>query len=173
MRRFLLITSVILIGCGAGHAQSLMGTSALGATSPLSTPGSTASSATGIPLGATEIDPGGLSPTVSSNCGGSASYSGMFGTSTGTTGSAPGTSSTFDGGGLTSTSSCTSSGVAVSSGTASPLSSPGSNSGFTLNGGTIPLGATEMDSGGISPMPFPMPGSATPCVGSLASMTGC
>jgi hypothetical protein len=30
-----------------------------------------------------------------------------------------------------------------------------------------------MDSGGISPMPFPMPGSATPCVGSLASMTGC
>jgi hypothetical protein len=66
--------------------------------------------------------------------------------------------STFDGGGFgsTTTSICGSSGASVntatSTGTASPLSSAGTNSNFTLNGGTIPLGSTEINNAGVSPL---------------------
>jgi hypothetical protein len=66
--------------------------------------------------------------------------------------------STFDGGGFgsTMTSVCASPGASVntatSTGTASPLSTMGTNSNFTLNGGTIPLGSTEIDSAGVSPL---------------------
>ena len=71
MRRLLVIAVALLLGCGAGHAQSVIGAPAMGATSPLGTlgstplgtPGSTTpGSPTGIPFGATELDPGGLSP---------------------------------------------------------------------------------------------------------------
>src|SRR5437763_6460744 len=132
----------MLFGCCAPHAQSATTTSGLGATSPLGMLGSSGAtgSGTGIPLGATEIDPGGLSP-VSSSCN-----SGMT--------SMSGTSSIFDGGGsnstgsASSTSSCTSSNNVTSAGTASPLSMPGTSSGLTLNGRTIPLGATEIGSAG-------------------------
>jgi hypothetical protein len=41
---------------------------------------------------------------------------------------------------------------AASTGTAPPLSSMGTNSNFTLNGGTIPLGSTEIDGAGVSPL---------------------
>ena len=66
MRLLPLVAAAVLFGCGAAHAQSAMTTSGLGATSPLGMLGSNASTGsnggTGIPLGATEIDPGGLSP---------------------------------------------------------------------------------------------------------------
>ena len=141
-----LITAAILLGSDAAHAQSAMTTPGLGATSPLGMLGSSTSggsnSPTGIPLGATEIDPGGLSPAPVSNCNTSGSVAGAV----------------FDGGGSGSTmaSACASTSAsaasATSTGTAFPLSSVGTNSNFTLNGGTIPLGSTEIDSAGVSPL---------------------
>lgn len=177
MRRLIAIAAVILMSCGAGHAQTSMSTPAMGATSPLGTLGPSGSSGTGIPLGATEIDPGGVSPTVTVNC--NASGSGLSGTNaSGMTGMTIGATSTFDGGGLTavpstnSTSSCTSSQTLSPGGTASPLSNSGGSSSSTLNGGTIPLGAIEMDSGGVSPIiTVPAPTSATPCAG-FTTMAG-
>jgi len=79
MRILSLIAAVVLLGCGAAHAQSVMTVPGMGATSPLSVLGSSASSgsnsATGIPLGATEIDPGGLSPAPMSNASASSATS--------------------------------------------------------------------------------------------------
>jgi len=87
MRRLVAIAAVILMGCGAGHAQTSMSTPAMGATSPLGTLGPSGSSGTGIPLGATEIDPGGVSPTVTVNCNASGFGSGLSGmNASGTTG---------------------------------------------------------------------------------------
>jgi len=173
MRRLLVITAALLISCGAGHAQNAMSTPAIGPTSPLGSLGSLGSSGsmgTGLPLGATEVDPGGLSPATGTNCSASGGGSGLAGTS------GAGTTSTFDGGGLSgsstiSASGCTSSQVLSSGGTASPLSNPSGSSSLTLGGGAIPLGATEMDSGGVSPMiTVPGPNGGTPCLGSTTTM---
>jgi hypothetical protein len=186
MRVFLVLAAAVMLGCGAGHAQSPTGIpamgSAMGATSPLGTLGSSAptgsNGGTGIPLGATEIDPGGLSPTASSTCNASgSSYSGLSGSSGSGMASMSGTNSSFDGGGFSSTgsvssmSSCTSTNSLSSSGSASPLSIAGTNPGLTLNGGTIPLGATEIDNGGVSPLiGVPMPSTMTlPCIGSTTN----
>src|SRR5262245_28767890 len=140
MRILSLIAAVVLLGCGAAHAQSVMTVPGMGATSPLGVLGSSASSgsnsATGIPLGATEIDPGGLSPAPMSNCNTSgSSNSAMSSGMTGSSGSGI-TGSIFDGGGFgsTMTSACVSTSAsassATSSGTASPLSPTTTNSNF-------------------------------------------
>jgi len=64
MRRLFVAAAAVLFSCEIGLAQSLMTTPAMRGTSPLGMLGSTSSgTATGIPLGATEIDPGGLGPT--------------------------------------------------------------------------------------------------------------
>lgn len=164
MRVLSLVAAVILFGCTVAHAQSVMSPSGLGPTSPLGVPGSSASSGsnspTGIPLGATEIDPGGLSPAPLSNfsTSGFTANSGMSSGMTGLNGSGIGSTSTmgstFDGGGFgsTTTSPGASVNTATSTGTASPLSTMGTSSNFTLNGGTIPLGSTEINSGGVSPL---------------------
>src|SRR4051794_8269321 len=92
MPRMLLTIAALLLSCEAVPAQNAVVRSALGATSPLSGLGSPTSGApTGIPLGATEIDPGGLSPLPCSSLAGS-SQSGAS-----QSGGAAGT--TFDGGG--------------------------------------------------------------------------
>jgi hypothetical protein len=188
MPRLPAIIAALLLTCGASQAQTSTGTSAMGATSPLGIPGSagaSGTSVTGIPLGATEIDPGGLSPS-SLNCGMNGFSPLSTSTGSGMTGTTTSTSSTFDGGGST-LSGCTSASTSVSSsGTASPLSTPGTGSSFTLNGGTVPLGSTEINSGGISPMitvpapaiptySIPAPtiptfiSPTTPCAGSTAT----
>ena len=189
MRVLSLIAVAILFGCGSAHAQNATTNAPIGATSPLGMIGSSAlsgsNSASGIPLGATEIDPGGLSPAPLSNCstGGSANSgmsSGMAGSSASGMGSMPGTGSTFDGGGFgsTTTSVCASPGGSVNTatptGTAPPLSTTGTNSNFNLNGGTLPLGSTEIDSGGVSPLiTVPMPNSLLPsCTGATTSSSG-
>ena len=67
------------------------------------------------------------------------------------------------GGGLSSTSCTTGTQQVSPNGTASPLSGPGSN--LMLNGGAIPLGATEVDNGRLSPLiitPLPVPGVTVP-----------
>src|ERR1700730_5289004 len=181
MRVFIALAAVVMLGCGVAPAQSptsipAMG-SAMGATSPLGMLGSSTSTGsnggTGIPLGATEIDPGGLSPTASSNCNASGANSGLSGSSGSGMTSMSGTNSTFDGSGFSSTGSMSSTSVCGSSnitstGVASPLSTSGTTSSTTLNGGTIPLGATEIDNGGVSPLiGVPMPSTMTlPCTGS-------
>ena len=126
MQRLFVITAVILVGCGAARAQNSPNGSvmnpAVGITSPLGVPGSNGSGGTGIPLGATEIDPGGLSQSVTANCDAGGSYMGTSGTgASGMTGAV----STFDGGGLA--------GVGSALSPCSP-------------------GATEIGSAGISPM---------------------
>jgi hypothetical protein len=194
MRLLPLLAAAVLFGSGAAHAQSAMTGAGMGTTSPLATSplgilGSSASggsnSTTGIPLGATEIDPGGLSPAPISNCNtsDSAAYSGMSSGMTGLSGSGMASmpvGSAFDGGGFDSTTSsaCASTSASASSapsgGLASPLSSMGTNSNFTLNGGTIPLGSTEIDSAGVSPLiTTPMSNSLLPsCVGSTTGNYG-
>ena len=163
MQKVCAIVAAILFSCGAIQAQGVTGTPGMGGSSPLGIPGSTGSYAgTGIPLGATEINPGGLSPAPSANC-----------SSTNSGSSVSDTNSTFDGGGyspagsVASTSNCASPTVS-STGTASPLSTSGSNSGLSQAGSTIPLGATEIDSGGVSPLitVSPPTSTTTPCVGS-------
>jgi hypothetical protein len=190
MKLLPLTVAAILFGCGAAQAQSVMISPGMGATSPLGVPGSSApsgsNSPTGIPLGATEIDPGGLSPAPLSNCNASGfaansgMSSGMTGSSASGLGSTPTMGSTFDGGGFgsTTTSACASPGASVntatSTGTTSPLSTMGTNSNFTLNGGAIPLGSTEINSGGVSPLIIvPMSSGSLPsCAGATTSNSG-
>src|SRR4029077_6319373 len=109
MRVVSVIAAAVLLGCSAAHAQSPMTTPGMPATSPLGMVGSSISSGsnniTGIPLGATEVDPGGLSPAAGAICNASgSSSSGMSSGMTSASGSAmasmSGASSTFDGGGF-------------------------------------------------------------------------
>jgi hypothetical protein len=171
MQRLFVVTAVILIGCGAARAQNLPNVSvmnpAVRLTSPLGIPGSNGSGGTGIPLGATEIDPGGLSQSVTPNCDAGGTYMGTSGTgASGMTGAA----SDFDGGGLAGVGSalspCSPSASVSSIGAASLLSTPTASSTFRLNGGAVPLGATEIGSAGISPM---ISSQATPCTGALST----
>lgn len=152
MQRTSLIIVALLFSCSASYSQT-MNTQALGATSALGIPGSSGSgtSSTGIPLGATEIDPGGMSTAIGTTC------------------------STFDGGGLTTpapmaaASDCTSSPNLSSRGTASPLSTPGSSTSSALNGSTIPLSSTELSNAGVSPIiTIQAPSTESNTIGSTA-----
>jgi len=144
MRRFLPTLAAVLTLSAAAHAQvsgaaSAVGASAMGTTSPLGVLGATSSPLTsGIPLNATQINPGGLSPMPIDPCA---------------TPSPTTPSGTFDGGGLAG---CTTTAVQPPlngqslSGTASPLTSPGSDP--AQSGATVPLNAIEIDNAGISPL---------------------
>jgi hypothetical protein len=155
MRRILATLAAILTLSGAAHAQVPGNSPAMGATSPLGMPGAgTAPVTSGIPLGATEINPGGLSPMPDALAG-TACPSNSTTTSSGT----------FDGGGLTG---CTAASQPSLSGTASPLAAPGSDP--AQNGATIPLNATEITNGGISP-PIVAPMTVAPSTTSTISPT--
>jgi len=172
MRRFLMAALTLLFACAASDAQTTIAPSGMGATSPLGTMGSSGASgftAAGVSLGATEINPGGLGPTVGSSCNASGSTGGS-----GTTSSAP---STFDGGGMTSSNNC-----ATTSSGGSTSSQP-STSSSSVVGRSIPLGATETGIAGLSPLlVVPVPNTSTyggstpvttPCAtGSASSTTG-
>ena len=199
MRRLFIAAVAILLSCEAGLAQTTT-IPGIGLTSPLGIPGSTASVSglpTGIPLGATEINPGGIGPmpigptTPTASCLGIGSSSSgtmigsaglgtmatgaMSGTMTGGLSGTGGTTSSFDGGGMGSaltSGGCPlpSSSVVSSAGTASPM--PGTIGTTRLDGGVIPLGATETNSAGISPLVgVPAPSTAvTPCIGSTTTV---
>ena len=148
MLRLAVMAAALLVGGAPAYAQGTTSAPPIGATSPLGSLGSAFPTLqSGIPLGATEIDPGGLSPLPCA--------------ATGTLSSpTAGTGSTFDGGGsigtatgmLTAGPCGSASGPPASAGIASPLSTPGRGPGFALNGGTIPLGATEIGGPGLSPI---------------------
>jgi hypothetical protein len=161
---------------GMGTTSPLAVSPGMGTTSPLGGTGSVGQ--VGIPLGSTELNPGGLSPDALGSTPGS-SLCGTNGTSVtgnvtpGIGGSGiAGSTSTFDGGGNAGVSGpCSSvpSGGTVS-GTQNPFTS-GTAAGSTLGIGTVPLGATELGGAGISPMvpgpgPAPTLNPASPCVGS-------
>jgi hypothetical protein len=187
MRRLLSVAAAMLLLGGAPAISQVASTGSgaspgMGMTSPLGGTGSVGP--VGIPLGSTELDPGGLSPgplgstTSTSLCG----TNGTSMTATGMAGTA-GSSSTFDGGGNVGVSGLCGSvplGGTVS-GTQS-LSASGALAGSTLGIGTIPLGATEIGSAGISPMepapgpaptlnlsPFPTLSPSSSCAGSATT----
>ena len=188
MRRPLVVLITMWLSCGLTHAQSTTAMPGIGATSPLGVLGSTASG-TGIPLGATEIDPGGLSPAPS-NTMNSASVCTTLATTGGSSsamgsGMSEGSGSSFDGGGLsgtasgvTSTGGCPNATTPSNFGTASPQSTSGAGTSSIgrpqLRGGTIPLGAFELGNAGVSPMiGVPAPNSlTTPCAGSTTGLSG-
>jgi hypothetical protein len=131
---------VWLSTCAVGVAQVSL-TPGMGATSPLGSGSSGFNTQpNGIPLGATELNPGGLSP---SPC------AGMTASGSGVAGTLP----TFDGGSLTSNSSaCTSSTAGSSAGIGGPPQF-GSTTGEPAAGNsTIPLGSTELGTAGESPV---------------------
>lgn len=175
--RFLAVALTFLCACAASSAQTTVTPSGMGATSPLDAMG--ASGASGsigprVPLGATEIDPRGLSPLPGSTCNATGSTGGTSSTSS--------ASSTFDGGGMaSSSSSCT-----TISGSGASLAQSSTSSSSVI-GSTIPLGATETGTNGVSPIlavPLPStsdmtygtrpPGTMTPCASgsSATSATG-
>jgi hypothetical protein len=193
MRRIGISIVMLVLSSGLAAAQTAapgsLGASALGVTSPFGMLGSNPVGPTGIPLGSTELNFGGLSPapitplssTTSCFATTFGTTSGMSGTGTtvsGMAGTGAATSNfTFDGGGSAPslTGGCTSVPVGTaggSAGTASPLSNPGTPGLATLNGGTIPLGATELNSAGLSPIvPVQGPTTTTGTTTTSGSMT--
>jgi hypothetical protein len=134
-------TAALFLSCGVGLAQLAPqpNASGLGLTSPLGMPGNAAAPVgpVGIPFGATGLSPGGLSPapfdpTASNSLCSSAMPSGL---SSGSTDSSAAC-------GLTAT-------AGAVSGTL-----PSAGGGFmgSVGNGAIPLGATELDNPGLSPM---------------------
>ena len=179
MRHFLTTLAALLLGCGAAFAQMappIVGAPAMGATSPLGVLGATSSvGPVGIPMGATELAPGGLSPApLDPTANTDPCFSaGVSSTTTGSTstfdgsGMSPGTTQGLASFGLSSgpmglSGSC---GPGTSAGTASGTASTSILGGATagaLPGGGIPLGATELNNAGVSPM-FTPPIVASPC----------
>ncbi|SEF10267.1 hypothetical protein SAMN05444161_8402 [Rhizobiales bacterium GAS191] len=169
-RLLIAMTTAALLQSGPSLAQ--VGTAvlpAIGMTSPLGSSSSFAPAGpVGIPMGAVELNPGGLSPMPLSSTG-SAVCSGVGMSSSGMAGSvgmsssgSSGSSSTYDGGGM----SGAMSGYAITtpstlSGTCGSTASGSSSSGTSatpsiagLSSGRagIPLGSTEVGNLGISPI---------------------
>jgi hypothetical protein len=141
-----------LLGGSAALAQvGSMGTSPLGATSPLATGSGAPVGPVGIPLGATEMATPGISPALPST--------GVC--STGGPTSQTATTTLFDGGGMAG---ATSSGCA---GAASAAPSTPAPSMSQVGRAGIPMGSTEMGDPGTSPAP-PV---TTPFVSPIAPST--
>ena len=141
-----------LLGGSAALAQvGSMGTSPLGATSPLATGSGAPVGPVGIPLGATEMATPGISPALPST--------GVC--STGAPTSQTATTTQFDGGGMAG---ATSSGCA---GAASAAPSTPAPSMSQVGRAGIPMGSTEMGDPGTSPAP-PV---TTPFVSPIAPST--
>jgi hypothetical protein len=77
-RQLSMAALALLCGCVAASAQTSTTPSAMGTTSPLGTLDTSGTSGTGLPLGATEIDPGGLGTLANSTCNASGSTGSIF-----------------------------------------------------------------------------------------------
>ncbi len=217
MKRWLLIATLgMLLPCTSAIAQiGPIGAPTpplLGATSPLGIGAATPVAPTGIPLGATELTNFGVSPTASgvSSMGPSTSSVSIcsgFGSaipqaslgSMNMTPGMPGTqattsmTATFDGGGTLGNASGTCA-PGISTALARPAASASSPTGIAIPGSVgrvgIPMGATELGVGGLSPAPvdptqnpsLPTIGTGTNCFagssatstnGAQASSSGC
>src|ERR1700730_3226005 len=207
MRRLLATTTVsVLLGCSTALAQVSVGTGApvpLGVTSPLGIGPGASVSATGIPLGATEMATPGVSPTAAgtsalgsmttgtcSSIGASAQPTTSTSASTSPGNSMAGTSSTmggtsaptflFDSTGISgATSSTCAGGTTASSNPSASASSPGNGVRSGTRRGGVPMGSTELTTGGLSPLPSPVQStvvptgtSSIPCPTGTSSTTG-
>jgi hypothetical protein len=173
LKIFAIGSLLLLLTAGQSFAQTapLTPTSpAMGATSPLGTLGNTSSVApVGIPLGATELSPGGVSPMLPGSAASTDPCSGSGISGGGTSGSG----STFDGAGIATNTIGTSSALSCGGGTASGTISTGVLGGATTGSaavGTIPLDSTELNNGGVSP-PVTSPVFLGACAMSLGSPT--
>jgi hypothetical protein len=133
--------AVSLLGGSSASAQvGGVGTSPLGAASPLAMGPGVPVAPTGIPLGATEMTTPGTSPAPSSTMG-------AIGCSSAGGPTSPAAAPLFDGGGMAgaASSGCAGTGAGGSSMPALP----------TLRAGRagIPLGSTELGNAGLSPAP--------------------
>jgi hypothetical protein len=161
MRRLFIAAVLILFGCEAGLAQTTT-IPGIGLTSPLGIPGATSSASglpTGIPLGATEINPGGLGlapigpTTPTANClgtGTGSSYTGMIGSASMGTMAAGAVSGATTGGAVTGTSNT---GEAAAGGTTSSFDGGGMGSASVSGGCPLPSSAVVSSAGTASPMP--------------------
>jgi hypothetical protein len=176
MRHALIVATLLaLLSSNSAFAQ-ISGTDAtsgsalgIGQTSPLGVMGSSPSvGPIGIPLGATEFQPGGISPLPSGT---------SLGANCSTTDSAAsgmsGSTSTFDGGGATgigmsgsapSSATCS---MGLGSGSSSPSQTEASATSSGVSGpgqlggrSGIPMGATQLGSVGLSPTPTLSPAVA-------------
>jgi hypothetical protein len=175
----------------------------LGVTSPLGIGPGAPAGATGIPLGATELATPGVSPSAStgmpssmmttttsacSTMGGSmqTGASGMGSSSVGATGAVNGESpatgavsgtsaptALFDGAGISGTASGTCPSTTVSSSPTGSASSPSLASRSTVGRVGIPMGSTELSTGGVSPLPDITTQSLAPSVSTGTSMVPC
>lgn len=166
-----LVTTAILaavLGCSSAVAQvagtnTIGGSSpGIGTTSPLGMGAGSQVGPAGIPLGATEITIPGISPVAPSTSGMStcsSSPSGMTGVaSTGGMGApsgigSPGSSTLFDGGGTTGMAAGACAGGANTTVTMTQPTTSTSLPGAVGPVG-IPLGSTELGTGGLSPPPI-------------------
>lgn len=162
MRRACTLAAMIWISGAAASAQT-SSTPSMGATSPLGTQASESSSSASvgnIPLGATELAQPGISP-LTMPC--------------------PSSNTSFDGGGMSASTGCSTAGTNSSSATASASPSlsgadAGSMVGSTASSG-VPLGATDLGTPGES-QTIPVPSiSVAPCtqtagVSNSANSTG-
>ena len=139
------------LGCGSALSQvGGTGTSALSATSPLAIGSGSPVAPTGIPLGATEMAAPGTSPAPLSTMG-------MQGCSAAAGSTSQTATPLFDGGGMTGagSSACTATGGAGEGSAGAGNAGPSMPTLSKLQAGraNIPLGATEIDSSGLSPLP--------------------
>jgi hypothetical protein len=199
MRRLLVTTTVsVLLGCSSALAQGTVGTGApvpLGFTSPLGIGPGASVGATGVPLGATELATPGVSPTAAGtsalgsmttgtcssvgasaqpttpSSGNSSPGTSMAGTS-GATGGTSAPTALFDSTGISGTTSGTcADGTTASSSPAASASSPGNGSRSGIGRVGVPLGSTELGSGGLSPLPNTGQSTVTPIGGSVPCPT--
>jgi hypothetical protein len=180
-----------LLSCNPVFAQvGGIGSAApgMGPTSPfgMSAAASGSVGPAGIPLGASELATPGLSPAPPGTLGsgftvcsavvgaGSNSATGVFdgggaGTSAGTS---MGTSQMGMGGTSSASGACNQASGASSTGTL-PSTPSSAGPSAPLGIGTIPMGSTELDRGGVSPSPCPLSGPTLPTDGSIAAQGSC
>lgn len=196
MRRLLLVAAFAMtLPCASAMAQvGPIGAPTpplLGTTSPLGIGPAAPVAPTGIPLGATELANTGISPTASgvSPMGPSTSSVSIcsgFGSaipqaSLGSINTMSGTqittsmTSTFDGGGTLGNASGTCA-PGISSDFARPAASASSPTGIAISGGVgrvgIPMGATELGAGGLSPGPVDLTQNQSSPVATSSSTAG-
>jgi hypothetical protein len=140
MRRVCTLAAMIWMSGVAAACAQASSTAGMGTTSPLGTTLSDSSSSSGtsmagIPLAATELAQPGISPLIS-QCPNTSS------------------NSSFDGGGVSSSTGCSSGGTSISSGTGSATADvSGADAGSTVQSSAsagIPLGATSLGTPGES-----------------------
>ena len=147
IRTTIALACVLSLGCSPAFAQTGVGglPSPLGITSPLGIgPGSSVGPA-GIPMGATELATPGLSPALTSDLN-AAPCSMTAGTTTGSNalfGSSGNVGASSDG--------------CAPMGSVPGQAGPSVTSPMSVGRAQIPLGATELSTGGLSPLPLDLP----------------